>query len=48
MIDPVWVWGVPFAPLTLEGTVAAIDALIEERRPSYFITANLHYVMLTH
>lgn len=48
MIDPVWVWGVPFAPMTLEETVAAIDSLIEERRPSYFITANLHYVMLTH
>jgi N-acetylglucosaminyldiphosphoundecaprenol N-acetyl-beta-D-mannosaminyltransferase len=34
--------------MTLEETVAAIDSLIEERRPSYFITANLHYVMLTH
>lgn len=43
----VWIWGVPFAPMTLEETVNAIDALIEERRPSYFITANLHYVMLT-
>lgn len=46
--EPVWVWGVPFTPLTLEGSVAAIDALIERGEPSYFITANLHYVMLTH
>ncbi len=47
MREPVWVWGVPFAPITLEETVAAVDALIEKREPSYFITANLHYVMLT-
>jgi N-acetylglucosaminyldiphosphoundecaprenol N-acetyl-beta-D-mannosaminyltransferase len=45
--EPVWVWGVPFAPLTLKETVDAIDALIEDGRPSYFITANLHYVMLS-
>lgn len=45
---PVWVWGVPFAPLTLAGTVDAVDALIARGEPSYFITANLHYVMLTH
>lgn len=45
--DPVWVWGVPFAPVTLEETVEAVDDLIEKREPSYFITANLHYVMLT-
>ncbi len=47
MIEPVWVWGVPFAPMTLEQTVEAVDALIESRRPSYFITANLHYLMLS-
>ncbi|WP_206108147.1 WecB/TagA/CpsF family glycosyltransferase [Paludisphaera soli] len=46
--DAVWVWGVPFAPVTLDESVAAIDALIERGEPSYFITANLHYVMLTH
>jgi N-acetylglucosaminyldiphosphoundecaprenol N-acetyl-beta-D-mannosaminyltransferase len=45
--ERVWVWGVPFAPMTLEETVDAVDALVERRRPSYFITANLHYVMLT-
>lgn len=47
MKEPVWVWGVPFAPVTLEETVEAVDALIEKGAPSYFITANLHYVMLT-
>ena len=30
MSDPVWVWGVPFAPMTLEETVAAIDSLIDK------------------
>lgn len=45
---PVQVWGVPFAPLTLSQAVDAVDALIERGEPSYFITANLHYVMLTH
>jgi N-acetylglucosaminyldiphosphoundecaprenol N-acetyl-beta-D-mannosaminyltransferase len=43
----VWVWGVPFAPLTLEETVSAVSRLIREGRPSFFITANTHYAMLT-
>ncbi len=43
----VWVWGVPFAPLTLAETVAAVSGLIREGRPSFFITANTHYAMLT-
>jgi N-acetylglucosaminyldiphosphoundecaprenol N-acetyl-beta-D-mannosaminyltransferase len=29
-------------------TVSAIGDLIEEGRPAYFITANVHYAMLTH
>ena len=41
------VWGIPLANLTLAETVAAISDLIEARRPSYFITANTHYAMLT-
>ncbi len=41
------VWGIPLANLTLTETVAAISDLIEARRPSYFITANTHYAMLT-
>src|SRR5690242_10908934 len=43
----VWVWGVPFAPLTLEETVSAVSRLIREGRPCFFITANTHYAMLT-
>jgi N-acetylglucosaminyldiphosphoundecaprenol N-acetyl-beta-D-mannosaminyltransferase len=45
--DPVWVWGVPLAPLTLAETVVAVDDLIELGRPAYFITANTHHVMWT-
>jgi N-acetylglucosaminyldiphosphoundecaprenol N-acetyl-beta-D-mannosaminyltransferase len=47
MHDRVWVWGVPFAPLTLAEAVASVSELVRRRRPSYFITANTHYVMLT-
>ncbi len=43
----VWIWGVPFAPLTLEETVAAVSELIRAGRPSFFITAPTHYAMLT-
>ncbi len=44
---PIPVWGVPFTPLTLPQTLDLVDALIAERRPGYFITANLNYVMLS-
>lgn len=47
MSDPVWVWGIPFAPLTLGETVTAVSKLIAARKPAYFITANTHYAMLT-
>ena len=46
-VEPVWVWGVPFMPLTLAQTAEAVSALIEEGRPAFFITANTHYAMLT-
>lgn len=46
-IQPVWVWGVPFAPLTFEQTLDWIDRMIASRKPGFFITANLHYNMLT-
>jgi N-acetylglucosaminyldiphosphoundecaprenol N-acetyl-beta-D-mannosaminyltransferase len=45
--DPVWIWGVPFASLTLVEAVAAVGELIEAGKPNYFITANTHYAMLT-
>ena len=45
---PVWIWGVPFAPLTLAETVQRVAALVGQNQPAFFITANSHYVMLTH
>ena len=45
--ESVWVWGVPFTPMTLSETVAAVGRLVAARKPAYFITANTHYVMLT-
>jgi len=45
--EPVWVWGVPFLPLTLGQTAEAVSAVIEKCQPAFFITANTHYAMLT-
>ena len=45
--DRITVWGVPFVPWTMAQTVAAISDLIRAGRPSHFITANTHYVMLS-
>ena len=47
VVDPAWVWQVPFAPLSMAETVTAIGNLIQMGRPTFFITANTHYVMLT-
>jgi N-acetylglucosaminyldiphosphoundecaprenol N-acetyl-beta-D-mannosaminyltransferase len=44
--QPVRVWDIGLAPLTLSETVAAVIDLIELRRSSFFITANTHYAML--
>lgn len=41
------IWGVPFSPLTFAEVIEQVDVLVRARRPSYFITANLNYVMLT-
>ena len=46
-VETTWVWGLPLARLTLAETVAEVCDLVEARRPSYFITANTHYAMLT-
>lgn len=45
--EPVRVWGVPLLPLTLAQTAEAVSALIEKGQPTFFITANTHYAMLT-
>ncbi len=42
-----WVWGLPLAPMTRAEAAEAVMGLIEAGRPSYFITANAHYAMLT-
>src|SRR3954469_8388259 len=39
--------GLPLAPLTLAQVLEEVDALIRARVPSYFITANLNYAMLS-
>ncbi len=46
--DLVTVWGLPLRPLTRAQAVDVVMDQIEQRRPSYVITANLHYAMLTH
>jgi len=46
-LAPLWVWGLPLAPLTFQETLDRVEELIKAGRPSYFITANLHYAMLT-
>ncbi len=42
-----WVWGVPFSRFTFADAVSEIDRLIATGRPSFAITANLHYAMLS-
>lgn len=45
--DPVWVWGLPLAPVTFDQALDRIDCLVEAGQPSFIITANLNYAMLT-
>jgi N-acetylglucosaminyldiphosphoundecaprenol N-acetyl-beta-D-mannosaminyltransferase len=42
-----WVWGLPVAAMTRREAAEAVMRLIEVGRPSFFITANTHYAMLT-
>jgi N-acetylglucosaminyldiphosphoundecaprenol N-acetyl-beta-D-mannosaminyltransferase len=42
-----WVWGLPLATMTRPEAAEAVMQLIEAGRPSFFITANTHYAMLT-
>ena len=41
------VWGLPLTALTRQGAVDRVDQLVRDRVPAYFITANVHYAMLT-
>lgn len=46
-IEPVKVWGLPLVPNTFAQALDRIDRLIAAGQPSFFITANLNYAMLT-
>jgi len=41
------VWGLSLARITSSQLIDLVDRLIARREPSYFITANLHYAMLS-
>ena len=43
---PVWVWGLPLAPLRMAEAVERIEALIVAGTPRFCITANLNYAMI--
>jgi len=45
--EPIWVWGLPLAPVTRAEAVEAVVDLVRAGRPSYFVTAGTHYAMLT-
>jgi N-acetylglucosaminyldiphosphoundecaprenol N-acetyl-beta-D-mannosaminyltransferase len=45
-VEQVEIWGLPLARIDVRGTVELVDRLIAQGRPSFFITANLHYAML--
>jgi N-acetylglucosaminyldiphosphoundecaprenol N-acetyl-beta-D-mannosaminyltransferase len=44
----VQVWGLPLLPVTYDEALSEVDRLIQAGEPNYFITANLHYAMLSH
>lgn len=44
---PIWALGLPLAPFTMEETVSAVKRLITSGKPSFIVTANLNYAMLT-
>ncbi len=46
-LDRVWVWGLPLARLTIAQAADEVGRLIQRGVPSLFITANLHYAMLS-
>ncbi|MDX1929425.1 MAG: WecB/TagA/CpsF family glycosyltransferase [Pirellulaceae bacterium] len=40
------VWDTPFAVIDMQGTLKLADDIVRARRPEYFVTANLNYLML--
>ena len=47
MIQRCWVWGLPLAALTRSAAADEVLELVRAGQPSYIITANVHYAMLT-
>ncbi len=45
--EPVWIWGLPLSGVATSQALDLVDDLIRRGQPSLFITANLHYAMLT-
>lgn len=43
----VMVWGLPLAPLTRREAADAVMRLVDAGGPSYFVTANAHYAMVS-
>ena len=41
------VWGANFAILDMEGAIDLANRIVQAKRPEYFVTANLNYMMLT-
>jgi N-acetylglucosaminyldiphosphoundecaprenol N-acetyl-beta-D-mannosaminyltransferase len=40
------VWDTPFAVIDMQGTLKLADDIVRARKPEYFVTANLNYLML--
>jgi N-acetylglucosaminyldiphosphoundecaprenol N-acetyl-beta-D-mannosaminyltransferase len=45
---PVAILGVPFDPVTTQGAIARIEAMIASRRPHYIVTANVDFLVQAH
>lgn len=45
---PVAILGVPFDHVTVDETIARIDAMIASRRPHYLVTANVDFLIQAH
>ncbi|MCR9293722.1 MAG: WecB/TagA/CpsF family glycosyltransferase [bacterium] len=46
-VETVSIWGTEFARCDMQATVRLVDTLVHHGAPSYLVTANLNYLMLT-
>jgi N-acetylglucosaminyldiphosphoundecaprenol N-acetyl-beta-D-mannosaminyltransferase len=44
---PLCIWGLPLMPWTFAQALDEVEKLVHRGKPSFFITANLHYAMLS-